>query len=201
MPPQAVVESRGQLRLHALYYITKQILPALERVLSLVGADVQAWFAGMPRPARMLPHKRPAASLAIPQVPEERAGPGVAGQAGGAREWVQQGTIDAYYLSRHCVACDRLTRASEPVCRRCARDTQASSLGLVAGALRLQQDLERCVRVCVECGGTGGDVEDWGIACVNESCAVYFERAKKRQELAVAERMAEAGLRALSSLE
>lgn len=34
--PHVLVESRGRLRLHGLYYITKQIVPALERVLSLV---------------------------------------------------------------------------------------------------------------------------------------------------------------------
>ncbi|GFH23880.1 DNA polymerase [Haematococcus lacustris] len=33
--PHALVESRSRLRLHGQYYITKQIIPALERVLSL----------------------------------------------------------------------------------------------------------------------------------------------------------------------
>lgn len=35
--PHALIESQGRLRLHANYYITKQIIPALERVISLVG--------------------------------------------------------------------------------------------------------------------------------------------------------------------
>ncbi len=35
--PHALVESGGRLRLNGLYYIRKQIIPALERVLSLVG--------------------------------------------------------------------------------------------------------------------------------------------------------------------
>eukprot|EP00889_Picochlorum_renovo_P004718 jgi/Picre1/31748/NNA_007099.t1 len=39
VPPENLVESGGQLRLHAVYYITKQIIPALERFLSLIGAD------------------------------------------------------------------------------------------------------------------------------------------------------------------
>ena len=34
--PHALIESQGRLRLHASYYITKQIIPALERVISLV---------------------------------------------------------------------------------------------------------------------------------------------------------------------
>ena len=35
--PHALVESQGRLRLNGMYYIQKQIIPALERVLSLVG--------------------------------------------------------------------------------------------------------------------------------------------------------------------
>ena len=88
--PLALMESQGRLRLHANYYITKQIIPALERVISLVGGDMRAWFATMPRPQRLLPQKRPAAALGL-----------------GGRS--SAGTIDAYYLSRHCavgaVAC------------------------------------------------------------------------------------------------
>lgn len=38
-PPRLLVEAAGRRRLHALYYITRQLLPALERVLALVGAD------------------------------------------------------------------------------------------------------------------------------------------------------------------
>ncbi len=81
--PHALMESQGRLRLHANYYITKQIIPALERVVSLVGGDMRAWFATMPRPQRLLPQKRPAAALGL-----------------GGRS--SAGTIDAYYLSRHC---------------------------------------------------------------------------------------------------
>ena len=48
VPPRALVESGGRLRLHALYYITKNIIPALDRVLSLMGADIKVggWVGG-----------------------------------------------------------------------------------------------------------------------------------------------------------
>ena len=94
--PHALIESGGRLRLHANYYITKQIIPALERVVSLVGGDMRAWFAAMPRPQRLLPQKRPAAALSL-----------------GGRS--SAGTIDAYYLSRHCAvgAVTFLREASE----------------------------------------------------------------------------------------
>ncbi len=42
--PRALVESQGRLHLHAIYYITKQIIPALDRVFCLLGADLRAWY-------------------------------------------------------------------------------------------------------------------------------------------------------------
>jgi DNA polymerase zeta len=56
VPPRALVEGgRGGARLNALYYIAKAILPALDRILSLVGADCKVggaavgWKWGGPR--------------------------------------------------------------------------------------------------------------------------------------------------------
>ncbi len=43
--PRLLLEAGGRLRLNAAYYITKQINPAISRVLQLVGADVAAWCA------------------------------------------------------------------------------------------------------------------------------------------------------------
>lgn len=85
--PHALVEAGGKLRLHAVYYITKQIIPALERVLNLVGADPRSWFVGMTKPQRLLPQKRP--PTALPLTDLAKPGGGI-------------GTIDQYYLSRHC---------------------------------------------------------------------------------------------------
>lgn len=101
VPPHALVESGGKLRLHATYYITKQIIPALERVLNLVGADPRAWFVGMTKPQRLLPQKRPPAAL--PLMDASRPGANV-------------GTIDQYYLSRHCA----VSNPPSPPIFRCA---------------------------------------------------------------------------------
>ena len=46
--PHALLESQGRLRLHANYYITKQIIPALERVISLVSPSHLATLAMLP---------------------------------------------------------------------------------------------------------------------------------------------------------
>ena len=40
------------LRINSVYYITKQVLPPLSRVFSLLGVDVMAWYSDLPRITR-----------------------------------------------------------------------------------------------------------------------------------------------------
>ena len=46
--PQELIKD-SSLRINAVYYINKQILPALNRALALTGVDVFQWFNEMPR--------------------------------------------------------------------------------------------------------------------------------------------------------
>ncbi len=84
-----------------------QIIPALERIFSLVGADLRAWFAAMPRPQKLLPQKRPQGANAVMQQgpAAQHLGPGRA--AAGI-----VGTIDRYYLSRHCAVSEHASTPS-----------------------------------------------------------------------------------------
>ena len=83
--PYKLVDSAGNMRLNAMYYITRQINPTLDRVLSLIGVSVHSWFASLPRPMRSMPHKR-----------RNRM----------TKKTKRQRTIDSYYVSRHCpVSC------------------------------------------------------------------------------------------------
>lgn len=77
-----------------------------------------------------------------------------------------RGRIDSYYLSRHCAVCDALTRQSEPLCQRCASDPQSAAVSLVGRVREIEDSYERCVRVCLACGGGGGPPEHRGVACV-----------------------------------
>ncbi|KAG0296197.1 DNA polymerase zeta [Linnemannia gamsii] len=43
------------LRLNGEYYIRKHVIPSLERILQLCGADVKAWYDEMPRVQRAIP--------------------------------------------------------------------------------------------------------------------------------------------------
>lgn len=188
VPPRALVESGGRLRLHALYYITKQIIPAVERVLNLVGADVRAWFTELPRPRRDLPQKRPLKALPLPESTLTSRRP-----ADRTRT-----TIDTFYLSRHCAVCDDLTRATRPLCDRCLLEPQLAAAVLSARWNRLERQYGRLVTVCCGCGAGGGaNAGEGGIVCDSLDCGIYFERRKVWYELRTAVALSDAGLKAL----
>ena len=148
---------------------------------------------------RLLPQKRPASMLAIGVMGTADQGTGEgAGRAGRGRRREDGATIDAFFKSKHCAVCDGLTRESEPLCTRCRRDPPSAALSLTARVLRVEGDLERCVRVCGECSaGATGCGGGRGIACVNDACPVYFELGKLGQELEVSRRLLGAGMRCL----
>ncbi len=171
VPPRALVESGGALRLAATYYITKQILPAVERALSLAGGDARAWFAEMPRPRRA-PAPRRAGAL----------GGGGGGGGGGAGA-----TLERFYLSRHCAACDALTRAHALLCAACAAAPQLAAATLASRAGRLGARHAALARLCGECGGGGGGLAaEGGVVCDSIDCGVFFERRRTAHELRAA---------------
>jgi DNA polymerase elongation subunit (family B) len=77
----------NSLRLNGLYYINKQIIPALQRVFGLVGGDVQKWFNEMPKEARAISYSSQ----------DEKTKFSVK-------------TIDYYYKPTHCLVCKVLSK-------------------------------------------------------------------------------------------
>jgi DNA polymerase zeta len=156
--PETLVESGGTLRLHAVYYITKQIIPALERFMRLIGVNVQTWYARIPKAQRFLPHKRPLSTL-----------------GGVLTRPINRPTIDHFYLSRHCICCDALTMVNEPLCRACQDDKQLVAFALPHRLNRIQRQLIHISRMCSSCGGVGARGE---VICESLDCSLYFERRK-----------------------
>jgi DNA polymerase zeta len=121
-------------------------------------------------------------------------------------------TIDSYYLSQHCAACDALTRAGEPLCGACRSTPAAAGALLLARAARAERQNQHLVRLCLHCGGGGGaggggaappgpaafagaeEVGDGGVACDSLDCGVFFERRKARREAAALAALAAGGL-------
>ena len=114
------------MRLHGVYYITKQIIPAIGRVLFLVGADLMAWYNELPKVNRAVEFWQDGA----PGLPAA-ALPTTSGKARAAFMTVRDpgprrptSTIDQFYPSRHCRLCDALTHGGK---------TRVRGIGLDSG--------------------------------------------------------------------
>ncbi|KAJ4719461.1 DNA polymerase [Melia azedarach] len=146
-------------RLNDLYYINKQIIPALQRVFGLVGADLNNWFLEMPRPSREHFAKRP---LYASNPRRHR--------------------IDFYYLSKHCVLCGELVQASAHLCCRCSQNETTAATALVGRISKLEREMQHLAAICRHCGGGDWLVES-GVKCTSLACSVFYERRKVQKEL------------------
>ncbi|KAG0375993.1 DNA polymerase zeta [Mortierella sp. AD032] len=72
------------LRLNGEYYIRKHVIPSLERILQLAGADVKSWYDEMPRVQRAIPMTALGAAAATGGGGGKGEGGGRKGEGGGA---------------------------------------------------------------------------------------------------------------------
>ena len=89
------------MRLNGAYYITKQILPALDRALSILGIDVFKWYNELPKVHR------------IQSV---------------AKGLNRKGTIGQYFSSLHCPLCDKVS--ADEICPDCSKNPQVVAISL-----------------------------------------------------------------------
>ncbi|KAH8907602.1 hypothetical protein BR93DRAFT_926626 [Coniochaeta sp. PMI_546] len=96
--------------LDAEYYISKNIIPPLERIFNLVGANVRQWYDEMPKVQRI--RRVDASALSGPAT---------------VAAWKKK-TLEAYLKSASCSVCGvKMHKESDGmVCSRCKRDTAGS---------------------------------------------------------------------------
>ncbi|XP_062896817.1 DNA polymerase zeta catalytic subunit isoform X1 [Mobula hypostoma] len=114
------------LRLNATYYITKQILPPLNRVFSLIGVDVFSWYHELPRVQKVL--------SAVRSEPDAR-----------------KGTISQYFTTLHCPVCDQLTQLG--ICSKCRSNPQQVSVILHQEIREWEWKQAQLLKICRNCTG------------------------------------------------
>ncbi|XP_015992480.2 DNA polymerase zeta catalytic subunit isoform X1 [Rousettus aegyptiacus] len=114
------------LRLNATYYITKQILPPLARIFSLIGIDVFNWYHELPRIQKATSSSR--------SEPEGR-----------------KGTISQYFTTLHCPVCDDLTQHG--ICSKCRSQPQHVAVILNQEIRELERKQEQLTKICKNCTG------------------------------------------------
>ncbi|KAI1092110.1 hypothetical protein F5B19DRAFT_232728 [Rostrohypoxylon terebratum] len=147
--------SNSHLQLDAEYYISKNLIPPLERIFNLMGANVRQWYDEMPKVQR------------IRRVD-------LTGKNPGARK-----TLESYMKAAACVCCgSRTNRRSEgsSVCGRCRRNAPASLVKLQMQLNSEERKLADVNKICQSCAGLAPLDE---VECDSKDCPVFYTRMKQ----------------------
>jgi DNA polymerase zeta len=147
-----------QAELDAEYYISKNLIPPLERIFNLVGANVRAWYDEMPKVQRV-------------------RNIGVGGNSKGNIHK----TMESYMSISTCVVCRVKLSApapntiSLPLCSTCAATSSLTLLTLrnkLRAAHAKKNDIDSICRSCADI--PNGDT----IKCDSRDCPVFYSRVK-----------------------
>lgn len=151
-------------RLNTTYYITKQLLPALDRVFSLIGVRVASWYADFPRTTFITPMH--AMKHGVPHT--VRKG--------------QQSVLSMFYATSACALCRRRCR-NTTLCQECTCSPIASQATRYLLEGRRRQNEARGEQLLSECRlCTRADL-GMAIECCNVSCKVADELRKAEKHL------------------
>jgi len=174
-----LIHIRSQTNLDATYYITRVLIPPLERVFNLVGADIQQWFNEMPR-------------TVVPEVVSPRK------QKIMPRESPDKRNINEHFLSMQCLACGepagqggdvyliagsiRSSYSLKGLCDACSISPQETIANL---RTRIRKREERLVNAHLICATCTGSAPADAIRCVSLDCPWFYTRRKAEAETEV----------------
>ncbi|KAG9395759.1 DNA polymerase zeta catalityc subunit DPOZ [Carpediemonas membranifera] len=136
------------------YYIDKQLVPPLQRVLKLVGVDPSAWASGGRLPVRDT-------ALCPP--------------------YHLVGSRAEFFVSATCPLCNVLLEAGFTLCLACSLNRHAAYAGLCHSLRILTLAHQAARRECQRCLGVTDGAES---VCTSTECPLAGRRVRLRQEIA-----------------
>ncbi|KAI1741873.1 DNA polymerase family B [Xylaria scruposa] len=144
--------SNSHLVLDSEYYISKNLIPPLERIFNLVGANVRQWYDEMPKVQRI--HR--------------------IDQAYGTS--VAKKTLESYMKAAACLVCGTKTKNEGSVCVRCQTNVPASLSKLQTQLNKEERKLLDVTKICQSCAGLAPLDE---VPCDSKDCPVFYTRMKQ----------------------
>lgn len=157
VPPEELLLN-PDLRLDVEYYITKNLVPPLDRIFSLMGVNVRSWYDEMPRSLKLINRaRRPA-------------------HAGKTSKM-----IETFLTSSHCPVCQR--ELPKPgICTECASLPENTIYDLQQMSRTAERTHNTILKVCASCCKVPMYSE---IACMSKDCPLYYKRVKSGREVDV----------------
>lgn len=153
----ASFSSPNPMELDFEYYITRVLIPPLERVLNLIGVKVREWYTLMPKTTKH-------ASLAQTDILK----------------------ISEFVSSKHCLRCNRQLVEERHICQECL-DEPVELMSDLTHTIRERETIARNYsELCMECNirSFGYFVRrDLADQCSNGDCQVFYAKTKSRREL------------------
>ncbi|KAL5444580.1 hypothetical protein PMIN07_000157 [Paraphaeosphaeria minitans] len=170
------------IELDAEYYILKNLIPPLERIFNLMGANVRQWYDEMPKVQRIrnvtlpLNQHQPVANALVKE---------------GNPSHIK--TLEGYLKSSVCLICrsklppappklnalDTVLRL--PLCKQCLRKPARALLGLKNIICKSEKRAANINAICRSCSNLA-----WGetIRCDSRDCPVFYTRIRENSRLA-----------------
>ena len=158
--PEVLLQN-DQNELDAEYYISKNLIPPLERIFNLVGANVRQWYDEMPKLQRI----RRVESAVL---------------TGSKDEVMSKKTLESYMKSSSCLVCRDKLEAELPICNRCLERADTSLLALRSRLVKAEKKAVHLEQVCRSCAGLA-----WGeaVKCDSKDCPVFYTRSRHMASL------------------
>lgn len=165
--------------LDAEYYISKNLIPPLERIFNLVGANVRGWYDEMPKYQRV---RRVDANLQLQGQSKEMA--------------INKKTLESYMKSSSCLVCKEKLELEGPICPKCLTDKPRSFLSLRVRLNSVEKRYADLLRICQSCSGISPLDE---VACDSKDCPVFYTRTRQKARLKTEKGIAEPVMKELAN--
>ena len=169
----------AQSELDAEYYISKNLIPPLERIFNLVGANVRQWYDEMPKYQRI---RRIEAAM----VSEGKELP------------VAKKTMESYMKSSTCLVCREVLDSKSSLCQSCFNQAPQSLLYLRGKVVKAEKKGAQLAKVCRSCSGLGWNEE---INCDSKDCPVFYSRTRHKAYLGSTKAQIEPAIKALEGMD
>ena len=147
--------------LDAEYYISKNLIPPLERIFNLVGANVRQWYDEMPKFQRI---RRIEAGM-LPT---------------GGNLVISKKTLESYMKSSSCLVCRVKLEHEGAICSKCMYQAGTSLLKLRTKLSKSEKKATDLEKVCRSCASLAW-AED--VRCDSKDCPVFYSRARHMANL------------------
>ncbi|KAH7126951.1 hypothetical protein B0J11DRAFT_432216 [Dendryphion nanum] len=181
--PEMLLQN-DHIELDAEYYISKNLIPPLERIFNLVGANVRQWYDEMPKIQRIR-------NIVVP-LNNANLGSGNALVPAAAPSIKK--TLESYMKSSACIVCrSKLPPPSAipqsagkgafhtvPLCTNCLKKPANSLLALKTRMWKNETRAKQIDVICRNCSNFA-----WGeeVRCDSRDCPVFYTRVRERSKL------------------